>query len=740
MISQKRSFRAALSAAICSFGISAGAILCPLTAFDISAAGWLPLALVCLLSSIVCAAALDLLRPAAAFALLGILLGAVCFYFRQVLAESFLYLAAATLEEYVKAFHFSLPSVLQTALSSGADATLAFCVLAFLLALITSWTVVSRCSLFGVFVTSLPFLIVCLVILQTVPATAPMLLLVGTLVLLVLTQKLRLDTTQSGYRLTLRLAVPVAALMVLLAVLFPRAGYERSEWSKDLAPMLNQAAEKLTLFRENAATGQVEFVSPFTPSTLGRWAWDSSVTSVNLKRVGPQRKTGRRVMRVKSDFSAACHLRADSMAVYEDSTWRALKESDYENSGVTDGVLLSPSKQTLGLTSANQLEIRTDMKSSIFYVPYRPLELPTGGEAVFDAYIKNPSQLTDYTVSYAYVEETADRNAQYEAFVHETYTQLPDEIRAELETILLQVYASSLYSSEAPSLQKTARAIEKYVSGSAGYSLDTPRVPDGEDFALWFLRESDTGYCVHFATAAVLLLRAADIPARYVTGYYFTTQAGQWTDVSEDDAHAWVEYYLDGYGWQVIDPTPADLSAQIPETQPDASTDTQEPDPAEQTQPDEPAAPTEPSQPEPDTKETTDRAELSENAEQNPAGKTALTIVWALLFAALALCIWQVVLTGLRRAAFSTGSNNKRAVMLWRHIEFLCKLDKTEPPEDLHAVALKARFSQHKLSGEELAKLQTFSEEKLETLLTNSSLPKKLFCTVLLALHKPVRR
>jgi len=153
-----------------------------------------------------------------------------------------------------------------------------------------------------------------------------------------------------------------------------------------------------------------------------------------------------------------------------------------------------------------------------------------------------------------------------------------------------------------------------------------------------------------------------------------------------------------------------------------------------------PAAPTEPSQPEPDTKETTDRAELSGNAEQNPAGKTALTIVWALLFAALALCIWQVVLTGLRRAAFSTGSNNKRAVMLWRHIEFLCKLDKTEPPEDLHAVALKARFSQHKLSGEELAKLQTFSEEKLETLLTNSSLPKKLFCTVILALHKPVRR
>ena len=737
MISQKRSFRAALSAAICAFGVSAGAIFCPLTAFDMAAVGWPLLAGVCLLASILCAAVLDLLRPAAAFSVLGVLFGAACVYFRRELAGSFLYLAAATLEEYVKAFHFSLPSVLQTALTSGADATLALCVLGALLALITCWTVVSRCSLFGVFVASLPFLIVCLVILQTVPATAAMLLLTGTLVLLVLTQTLRLDTTQSGYRLTLHLAVPVAALMVLLAVLFPRAGYERSSWSKSLAPMLNQAAEKLTVFRENAATGQIEFVSPFTPSTLGRWAWDSSVTSVNLKRVGPQRKTGRRVMRVKSDYSAACHLRADSMAVYEDSTWRALEESDYENSGVTSGVLLSPSEQTLGISSGNAFDVRTDMKSSIFYVPYRPLKLPTGGEAVFDAYVKNPSQLTEYTVSYAYVEETADRNAQYEAFVHETYTQLPDDVRAELERILPQAQAALLYSSESASVQKTARTIAKYVSESASYSLDTPRVPDGEDFALWFLRESDTGYCVHFATATALLLRAANIPARYVTGYYFTTQSGQWTDVSEDDAHAWVEYYLDGCGWQVLDPTPADLFAQPQQTPPDVSTSTQQP---EQTQPDEPAAPAEPSQPEPDAAEKPDQTQMSANAAQNSAGKRALAIVWTVLFAALALCIWQVVLTGLRRAAFMTGSNNKRAIMLWRHIEFLCKLDKTEPPETLQAVALKARFSQHKLTGEELGQLQAFSEEKLETLLAKSSLPKKLFCTVVLALHKPVRR
>ena len=44
-----------------------------------------------------------------------------------------------------------------------------------------------------------------------------------------------------------------------------------------------------------------------------------------------------------------------------------------------------------------------------------------------------------------------------------------------------------------------------------------------------------------------------------MTGYQLKVDAGQWTDVSEDDAHAWVEYYIDGMGWQVMDATPAEV-------------------------------------------------------------------------------------------------------------------------------------------------------------------------------------
>ena len=729
MIAEKQSLRAAFSAAVCAFGVSFGAIFCPVSAFGLSVDSW-ALLLVCLTASIVFSVIFAVFRPVYGVSAAALAAGVFAWFFHGEALQSAQGLLGGILEEYVQAFHFSMPQALADAVEGGADATMALGALAALLALCTVWTVLSRGSLLGVFLVSLPFLVVCLVILQTEPATLPMLTLTGSLTLLVLTQKLRFDTTQSGHRLTLRLMVPVAILMAALALIFPRSGYERSAWSKSLSPMVSRTAEKLTVFRRNAATGQVEFVSPFTPSTLGRWVWDSNVSGVNLRRVGPQRKTGRRVMQVYSDVLYSSRLRADSLAVYENSSWRALTDEDYEDSGVSPGVLLAPDAQTLGYGTPVHITIRTDMKSSIFYVPYRPFAAPEGGEVVYDAYVKNPSQLTEYTIDTAFVEETADRNAQYERFVHRTYTQLPDDIRPELQEIVSQIDGA-----DASDTKAAARAIAKYLSNSKTYSLDTPRTPEGEDFALWFLRESDTGYCVHFATAAALLLRAADIPSRYVTGYQLKADAGQWTDVSEDDAHAWVEYYIDGMGWQIMDATPAEpLNAQTQDQpqqeQPQSpATGEEKPDTQDTHQPETAA-------PEPSQRDSQPQTEAPEKT----TGSAALHVVWIVLFALLALCVWQVLLLSLRKAAMQTGSNNKRAVAYWRHIEFLCKLDKSEPPEELRELALKARFSQHRLDTGELDLLRSFSTQKTQQLLVDSGWLKRFWLRAGLALHPEIRR
>jgi protein-glutamine gamma-glutamyltransferase len=74
-----------------------------------------------------------------------------------------------------------------------------------------------------------------------------------------------------------------------------------------------------------------------------------------------------------------------------------------------------------------------------------------------------------------------------------------------------------------------------------------------------FLFETRAGYCEHFASAFAVLMRAAGIPTRVVTGYQGGNfnPIGQYLVVRQSDAHAWNEVWLDGLGWIRIDPTNA---------------------------------------------------------------------------------------------------------------------------------------------------------------------------------------
>ena len=76
----------------------------------------------------------------------------------------------------------------------------------------------------------------------------------------------------------------------------------------------------------------------------------------------------------------------------------------------------------------------------------------------------------------------------------------------------------------------------------------------------------EEGFCQQFATTMVMVMRAMDVPARYVTGYLPGTldETGRW-EVEKQALHNWVEVYFPGYGWIRFDPTPglADFS-QVP--------------------------------------------------------------------------------------------------------------------------------------------------------------------------------
>ncbi len=92
------------------------------------------------------------------------------------------------------------------------------------------------------------------------------------------------------------------------------------------------------------------------------------------------------------------------------------------------------------------------------------------------------------------------------------------------------------------------------------YSTVGPTVPDGADLVDTFLfAEGDkyrTGYCQYFASSMALMARSLGIPARVAVGFAPGEAAGDglWL-VREANAHAWVEIYFPGYGWEIFEST-----------------------------------------------------------------------------------------------------------------------------------------------------------------------------------------
>lgn len=73
-----------------------------------------------------------------------------------------------------------------------------------------------------------------------------------------------------------------------------------------------------------------------------------------------------------------------------------------------------------------------------------------------------------------------------------------------------------------------------------------------------FIFEDKTGICVDYATATVLLARAADLPSRYTTGFLMTEPMSDgYYAIRDKHGHAWAEIYISGYGWMTFDSTPA---------------------------------------------------------------------------------------------------------------------------------------------------------------------------------------
>lgn len=156
--------------------------------------------------------------------------------------------------------------------------------------------------------------------------------------------------------------------------------------------------------------------------------------------------------------------------------------------------------------------------------------------------------------------------AAYMKEAEETYTRVPVEILPRLTALVAE--------NPLESLDDITAFILYTLQSGASYTLTPGWAPLNEDVVEYFLFEGKRGYCVHYAAAATLMYRLYGIPARYASGYavppsaFVQTADGNWrAEATDEQAHAWVEIFLEDYGWTPVEVTPSEsgvISASYP--------------------------------------------------------------------------------------------------------------------------------------------------------------------------------
>lgn len=174
-------------------------------------------------------------------------------------------------------------------------------------------------------------------------------------------------------------------------------------------------------------------------------------------------------------------------------------------------------------------------------------------------------------------DEDSEWDREYRKYVKMNYLGVPDELSETLGRIWEEAELTG-------TKEEIAGKIIKYFEDNYSYTLRPGLLPWRTDFVEYFLDRNKKGYCAHFASAATLLFRYAGIPARYCEGYvidydqilegeenegesvseWFDGELKEWdqslvitAEVTDAEAHGWVEIYLDGYGWVPVETTPA---------------------------------------------------------------------------------------------------------------------------------------------------------------------------------------
>ena len=276
-----------------------------------------------------------------------------------------------------------------------------------------------------------------------------------------------------------------------------------------------------------------------------------------------------------------------------------------------------------------------------------------------------------------------------------------------------------------------ADTIRQYLSNDAAvYDKDISKPPQDVDIADWFLNTSKRGYCIHFATAATLLLRMQGVPARFVTGYLITERPvgndGK-IEVTGNDGHAWCEYLDQDAGlWRILEATPPDPSRSSavssgqgygqtdPNINPSGEVDDSDMDDIDDDEGDEEEG-DDTSSSETESKEPQDNGQAEYNRNMAEKGRKTWILIISVAAIILALLLSVVIGKGIYKGNLLRGNAKQRILKYYRAIKLRrkWKFIKTVIPDDVKNTVMKARFSDHEMTKEELKIVKNYYESLL---------------------------
>lgn len=302
---------------------------------------------------------------------------------------------------------------------------------------------------------------------------------------------------------------------------------------------------------------------------------DGQVSRGNLYRTGTQQLE----LRVDSQPTEQLYLRGFCGGIYQNGEWLPANDKslfervDEKVHGISmldtsiDDIyfILNPSYSYESLYSSTDWQpnyltldtIHLNGKYNIFYKPYYSHSYST--DALYSGYRQIYYEQNDFNIDWdsnSYLEEIAKAYSD-EAKI--SYTEYPRGSLPRL-TALCQ-------NTQLDTLNEVTTFIVYTLNRQTSYTLTPGMAPSDKEIVEYFLFENHKGYCVHFASAATLMYRMYGIPARYAAGFSvspsaFTSQDANGSSykavVTDESAHAWVEIFLDDYGWTPVDITPAD--------------------------------------------------------------------------------------------------------------------------------------------------------------------------------------